>query len=101
MKSIHPDLLENVRGGFLEMLAPLLQAAPGILQGVQGIIGAAKGGGGAQQQQQAAAAAAAPPQGGGEAPPQQMVAAAAAGGIVSQPPPRRYGTSVSVSVGTA
>jgi hypothetical protein len=39
--------LENVRGGFL---AALLGAAPGILQGVQGIISASKagkGGGGA------------------------------------------------------
>jgi hypothetical protein len=45
MESIDPQVLTSVRGGFGALLG-LLQAAPGILQGVTGLIGALKGSGG-------------------------------------------------------
>jgi hypothetical protein len=51
MQSIDLDQLSNVRGGE-GLLGTALQAAPGILDGIAGIISAAKGGG-----QQAPAAA--------------------------------------------
>jgi hypothetical protein len=67
MTPIDDTILATVRGGFL---GALLAAAPGILQGVTGIIGAAKGGGGAappggapQQQGGSPAGAAAAPAG--------------------------------------
>lgn len=82
MKPISPDQLSNVNGGaggaILGGLAKAggaaLQAAPGILQGVAGIVGAAKGGGGG---------GGAPDPGGGGAPPPQMASA----GPAMPPPP--------------
>ena len=91
MQSIHPDHLETVRGGFGALLGALLQAAPGIMQGVSGIIGAAKagkGGGGDPSAAQAAPPQAGPPQGAA------AMAAAASVGVPQQPDPR-----VSVTVG--
>jgi len=46
MKALSRHELSNVTGGFGALLGAALQAAPGILQGVGGIIGAAKSGGG-------------------------------------------------------
>jgi hypothetical protein len=47
MQPIDPAQLTNVIGGAGgAILGGLLKAAPGIMQGVSGIIGAAKGGGG-------------------------------------------------------
>jgi len=88
MQSIDRSELASVRGGFGALLGAALQAAPGILQGVSGIIGAAKSGGGGGA-----------PQGG---PPPQAAAAAAAGGAGMMAPPQRHGggSDVSVTVGT-
>ncbi|MFN0251400.1 MAG: hypothetical protein ACKV2T_31280 [Kofleriaceae bacterium] len=86
--------LENVRGGFI---GALLGAAPGILQGVSGIIQASragKGGGGGP-----------PPGGGGSpggpAPGAETAAAArgaAAGGLPGGAPPSDSGVSISISI---
>ena len=85
--SIDSTDLAGVRGGFL---AGLLAAAPGILQGVSGIIGAAKSGGGAQQ-----AAAPAQQAGAGQSA-EQMTAAPSSG-----PPPRASADGGSSSGGPA
>jgi len=45
MQPIDRQALAHVNGGFGALLGALLQAAPGILQGVSGIIGAARSGG--------------------------------------------------------
>jgi hypothetical protein len=47
LASLDRQALALVNGGFGALLGALLQAAPGILQGVSGIIGAAKSGGSA------------------------------------------------------
>jgi hypothetical protein len=47
LASLDRQALASVNGGFGALLGALLQAAPGILQGVSGIIGAAKSGGSA------------------------------------------------------
>lgn len=47
MQPIDPQALSTVTGGFL---GALLSAAPGILQGVSGIIAASKSGGGGSSQ---------------------------------------------------
>ena len=44
MQPIDRQALASVHGGFGALLGALLQAAPGILQGVSGIIGASKAG---------------------------------------------------------
>lgn len=84
MQPIDPQALSTVTGGFGAILGALLQAAPGILQGVSGIISASKSGGGGGQ---TASAAAGPPQPGGPAPATQAsaqsVASAAPGGSAS------------------
>jgi bacteriocin-like protein len=46
MKSLSEHELAHVTGGFGALLGPLLQAAGPIMNGVAGIIGAAKSGGG-------------------------------------------------------
>lgn len=56
MQTIDRDQLAVIRGGFGALLGAALQAAPGILNGVAGIIGASKSGGGGGGR-----AAAAPP----------------------------------------
>lgn len=56
MKPIESQDLVNVRGGFGALLGAALQAAPGILNGVAGIIGASKSGGGAGAAPQSAPA---------------------------------------------
>ena len=48
MELIDSQALATVRGGFGAILGALLQAAPGIMQGVSGIISASKSGGGSQ-----------------------------------------------------
>ena len=63
LASLDPESLALVNGGFGALLGALLQAAPGILQGVSGIISAAKSGGGS-----GSAPAAAPAQGQGQQP---------------------------------
>jgi hypothetical protein len=85
MEPIELQALETVRGGFGAILGALLQAAPGILQGVSGIISASKSGGSsatqatsAQPQTQPTAAGPLPAAGGG-GPPTQMASAPAAG----------------------
>jgi hypothetical protein len=50
IESIDTQALATVHGGFGAILGALLQAAPGILQGVSGIISASKGGGGGATQ---------------------------------------------------
>lgn len=63
LASLDRQELALVNGGFGALLGALLQAAPGILQGVSGIISASKGGGGSgSAPAPAAAPAAAPPQ---------------------------------------
>ena len=44
MTTIDSNELDTVCGGFGALLGALIQQAPAILQGVQGIVGAAKGG---------------------------------------------------------
>src|SRR5258708_13282720 len=95
MKALHHDQLSKVTGGFGALLGAALQAAPGILNGVAGIIGASKsgkggGGGGAT----AAAAAGGGGGGGGYA-----AAAGAAYAVGPAPrPPSDGGVDVSVQV---
>ncbi|MEP6861498.1 MAG: hypothetical protein ABJE66_12795 [Deltaproteobacteria bacterium] len=98
MQTIHDDDLRSVIGGagFMDMLGPLLQNAGPIMNGISGIISAAKGGG---AQPQAAAdpsqAAAAQQAAAQPAPPgAEAAAAAAAPGFV----PHRHRPRVSVSV---
>lgn len=88
--------LEHVRGGFI---GALLSAAPGILQGVQGIIQASKagkGGGGGPP------GGGPPPGAGGPPPPGAETAAAArgaaSGGMPGGMPPSDSGVSVSISI---
>jgi len=64
--------LEQVRGGFGAILGSLLQAAPGIMQGVSGIISASKAG-----------------KGGGAAPGGESAAAAQAAAAPAGRPPQR------------
>ena len=67
MEPIDSQALENVRGGFGAILGALLQAAPGIINSVSGLVSASKGGGGggqtavAQTQPTAAAPMSTPP----------------------------------------
>jgi hypothetical protein len=78
MKSLTSHELSQVSGGFGALLGAALQAAGPIMQGVTGIIGAAKsggGGGGGAPPPAAAAGGGAPP----PAPP-PMASAAGAGG---------------------
>ena len=84
MEPIDSQALSTVRGGFGAILGALLQAAPGILQGVSGIISASKSGGGGGQTAVAQAqppAAAAPPSAppAMSAPPTQMASAPSGG----------------------
>ena len=88
MQPIDPKQLEHVVGGAGgAILGSLLQNAGPILNGVAGIIGAAKSGGGGGGGGQAAAAPAAPPPGA------QMAPAPVAGGGGGDPM-----VSVSVSI---
>jgi len=98
LESLESTDLENVRGGFL---AALLGAAPGILQGVSGIISASKAGKGGGQPQGPA------PGGPGGGPPPGAETAAAAqgaatggmpGGGSSLPPSGGGGSGVSISI---
>lgn len=57
MKPIDPHDLDTVRGGFGALLGGLAKAAGPILQGVAGIVGAARGGGASQAQAQGPAPA--------------------------------------------
>ena len=69
MTTIDSNELDTVCGGFGALLGALIQQAPAILQGVQGIVGAAKGGQAAPAQAGppgGAAAMAAPGMGGGD-----------------------------------
>jgi len=82
MEPIDSQALSTVRGGFGAILGALLQAAPGIMQGVSGIISASKGGGSTQT----AAAPAQPPTAAPTSaapslqPPTQMASAPSGGG---------------------
>jgi hypothetical protein len=46
IESIDPQALATVHGGFGAILGALLQAAPGIINSVTGLVSASKGGGG-------------------------------------------------------
>src|SRR5262245_1884755 len=54
MEPIETQALETVRGGFGAILGALLQAAPGIINSVSGLVSASKGGGGGGTQTAAA-----------------------------------------------
>ena len=82
MQHIDRQALASVTGGFGALLGALLQATPGILQGVSGIISASKSGGSTGP-----AAAAGPtgaPQGQGQPDPASMQPAASAAPTGSQ-----------------
>ena len=84
MEPIEAQALETVRGGFGAILGALLQAAPGIINSVSGLVSASKGGGGAQtastQPQPQPTAAGPLPAAGGGGPPTQMASGPAASG---------------------
>jgi hypothetical protein len=71
--------LESVRGGFGALLGALLQAAPGILQGVGGIIAASKSGGGGGGAPSGGPSGATAQASAGGQPPAQATASAASG----------------------
>jgi hypothetical protein len=71
VQPIDLQALSSVRGGFGALIGAALQAAPGILQGVSGIIAAAKGRGG-----DGGAPAGAPAQASAGQPPAQTASAA-------------------------
>jgi hypothetical protein len=48
IETIDTQALSTVHGGFGAILGALLQAAPGIISSVSGLVSASKGGGGAQ-----------------------------------------------------
>jgi|SRR5687768_5272019 hypothetical protein len=84
MEPIDTQALTTVRGGFGAILGALLQAAPGIINSVSGLVSASKGGGGAQtaQAQPSATAPVSAPTGGPPMP-TQMASGPTAGPAAS------------------
>jgi len=82
LASLDHQALALVNGGFGALLGALLQAAPGILQGVSGIIGAAKSGG----------SAGSAPAGPTQAQPQPQPDPSAAQAMASAPPAGSQGS---------